>query len=307
MNLLQTIIIIFSAIALFLHGLNSFSKEVEEIGSGYFKTWISKITQNKYSGFFLGAVLTAIIQSSSAVSSITIALVDAGVISFTNSLAMLLGANVGTTTTAWLVSFKVGQIAPAFIVLGTLIGMIPTRIRTAGKSIFYFGLILFSLELISQALTPLKDNPKIVEVLSMADHHILGIFAGILITVLVQSSSVTTGLCIILAQQGVLSIDAAVAIIIGSNVGSTSTALIASLNMMPSAKLAAKANFIFNFLGVVVCFPFIHGLVYLSDLLTDEIGYQIALSHLIFNIIISLLMLPFIKQFGNWLMKKNQL
>ncbi len=248
---MQTTIIIFSAIALFLHGLNGFSQEVKDIGSDYFKTWIGKITQNRMSAFLLGTFLTAIIQSSSAVSSITVALIDAGVISFSNSLAVMLGANVGTTTTAWLVTFKVGQIAPVFIVLGTLISIIPTRIRTAGKSFFYFGLILFSLEFISQSLTPLKNDPKIIEVLGMADNHILGIFAGIIVTIMVQSSSVTAGLSIILAQQGVLSTEAAIAIIIGSNVGSTSTALIASLNMTPSAKLAAKANFLFNSFGVV--------------------------------------------------------
>lgn len=307
MDLLQITIVIFSAIALFLHGLNSFSKEVKEIGSDYFKTWIGKITKNRLSGFLLGALLTAIIQSSSAVSSITVALIDAGVISFANSLAMMLGANVGTTTTAWLVSFKVGQIAPVFIVLGSLISIIPTRIKTAGKSIFYFGLILFSLELINQSLTPLKDDPRITEVLSLADNHLLGLFAGIFVTIMVQSSSVTTGLAIILAQQGVLSIEAAVAIIFGSNVGSTSTALIASINMTPSAKLAAKANLLFNCFGVVICLPFISWFVTLAERIAEGIGYQIAFVHLFFNIVISIIMLPFIKQFGHWLMRQRKL
>ncbi len=307
MNSLQATILVFSAIALFLHGLNSFSQEVKEIGSDYFKIWIGKVTQNKMSGFFLGALLTALIQSSSAVSSITVALIDAGIISFTNSLAMMLGANVGTTATAWLVSFKVGQIAPVFIVLGTLIGIIPTRIRTAGKSIFYFGLILFGLELISQALTPFKDSPKMIEVLALADNHLLGLIVGILITILVQSSSVTTGLSIILAQQGVLSIEAAIAIIIGSNVGSTSTALVASLQMTPSAQLAAKANFIFNCFGAIVCFPLISGFASLADMLAEEVGYQIAFAHLFFNVVISVLMLPVIRQFGNWMMKRSSI
>ena len=307
MDLFQITIVIFSAIALFLYGLNSFSKEIKEIGSDHFKTWIGKITQNRLWGFLLGVLLTSVIQSSSAVSSITVALVDAGVMSFTNSLAVMLGANVGTTTTAWLVTFKVGQIAPIFIVLGTLISIIPAKIRTAGKSFFYFGLILFSLEFISQSLNPLKDDPRIIEVLSMADNHLLGLIAGVIVTIIVQSSSVTTGLSIIIAQQGVLSTEAAIAIIIGSNVGSTSTALIASLNMTPPAKLAAKANFLFNCFGVMVCLPFINQFVSLADLLAEEVGYKIAFAHLIFNLVISLLMLPFIKQFGNWMMKKSKL
>jgi len=306
MSLLQTLIAVFATIALFLHGLNGFSKEVKEIGSDYFKSLIAKITSNRFGGFALGIMLTAIIQSSSAVSSITVALVDASVIPFANSLAVMLGANVGTTSTAWLVTLKVGQIAPVFIVLGTIISMIPARIQTAGKSIFYFGLILFSLELISQALAPVSADPRIVNILEYADTRILGVMAGVLITALVQSSSVTTGLSIILAQQGVLSSEGAIAIIIGSNVGTTSTALIASLAMDSAAKLAAKANFLFNLFGVIVCYPFIGGFDNLAAYFTNDIGFQVAFAHLFFNIVISILMLPFIKQFGEWLEKRQK-
>lgn len=304
MSTLQTIIIILATISLFLHGLNGFSKEVKQVGSDFFKNWLSKVTQNRMGGFLLGILLTAVIQSSSAVSSITVALVDAQVIPFVNSLAVMLGANVGTTSTAWLVTFKAGQIAPVFIVLGTIIGMIPARIQTAGKSIFYFGLILFSLELIGQALNPLSTDPRIGNILSYADHHLLGVLAGAVVTALVQSSSVTTGLAIILASQGVLSTEGAIAIIVGSNVGTTTTALLASIAMKPAAKLAAKANFIFNLIGVVLCFPFIGLLDDFAAKFTDDIGFQIAFAHLIFNVFISILMLPLIKQFGEWLQKR---
>lgn len=305
MSLFQTLIAVFATIALFLHGLGGFSKEVKEIGSDYFKQLLSRITKYRLGGFTLGILLTAVIQSSSAVSSITVALVDAGVIPFSNSLAVMLGANVGTTSTAWLVTLKVGQIAPVFIVLGTLISMIPAKIQVAGKSIFYFGLILFSLELISKSLGPISSDPKILEVLKYADSRILGVLAGIIVTALVQSSSVTTGLAIILAQQGAFSTEGAIAIIIGSNVGTTSTALIAAISMNPSAKLAAKANFLFNLFGVIVCYPFIGGFDNLASYFTNDIGIQVAFAHLFFNVVISVLMLPFIKQFGNWLIEFN--
>lgn len=306
MSLLQTLIAVFATIALFLHGLNGFSKEVKDVGSEYFNTLLKNITNNRFGGFAFGILLTAIIQSSSAVSSITVALVDACVIPFANSLAVMLGANVGTTSTAWLVTLKVGQIAPVFIVLGTIIGMIPARIQTAGKSIFYFGLILFSLELISHALDPISSDPRIADILKYADTRILGVLAGVVVTALVQSSSVITGLSIILAQQGVLSTEGAIAIIIGSNVGTTSTALIASLAMQASAKLAARANFLFNLFGVIVCYPFIGGFDNLAAYLTDDVGFQVAFAHLFFNIVISIMMLPIIKQFGEWLQKREQ-
>jgi phosphate:Na+ symporter len=305
MSFFQTLIAVFATIALFLHGLGGFSKEVKEVGSDYFKQLLSRITRFRLGGFTLGILMTAVIQSSSAVSSITVALVDAGVISFAHSLAVMLGANVGTTSTAWLVTLKVGEIAPVFIVFGTLISIIPAKIRVAGKSIFYFGLILFSLELISKTLGPISSEPEIIEILKYADNSLLGVLVGIIVTALVQSSSVTTGLAIILAQQGAFSTEGSIAIIIGSNVGTTSTALIASISMNRSAKLAAKANFLFNLFGVIVCYPFLGSFDNLASYFTDDIGIQVAFSHLFFNIVISILMLPFIKQFGNWLLAIN--
>jgi phosphate:Na+ symporter len=304
MSTFQTLILILATIALFLHGLEGFSREVREVGATYFKQWLSKVTEKNLFGFILGVALTALIQSSSAVSSITVALVDAGIISFSKSLAVMLGANVGTTSTAWLITFKIGQIAPFCIVIGTIAGIVPGKAKLMGKSIFYFGLILFSLDLISQATLPLKNHPVVPEILATTNNHLVGIVIGLAVTALVQSSSVTTGLSVILAQQGILTTDGAVAIIIGSNVGTTSTALIASYTMNGAAKLAARANFMFNLIGVVVCFPFINSLDSLAANFTKDIGFQVAFAHLFFNLIITVVMLPLLKPFGRWLQKR---
>lgn len=304
MSYFQTLIIVFATIALFLYGLKSFSEEVKKLSTEKLQSLISKVTRYSISGFILGAVLTSIIQSSSAVSSITVALVDSGVISFVNSLSVLLGANVGSTSTAWLVTFNVGAIAPYFIILGMIISLIPSKIQLAGKSVFYFGFILFSLELISQSIDPFKTDPFIVTVLKMTDNHIIGILSGIVVTALVQSSSVTTGLAILLTQQGILNSEGAISIILGSNIGTSSTALIASLQLNKWAKLSATSNFIFNCLGVLICFPFINLLNRLTMYLSDDITYQVAYAHLLFNIFLSLLILPFIKKIAFWLESK---
>lgn len=304
MSYFQTLIIVFATIALFLYGLKSFSEEVKKLSTEKLQSLISKVTRYSISGFILGAVLTSIIQSSSAVSSITVALVDSGVISFVNSLSVLLGANVGSTSTAWLVTFNVGAIAPYFIILGMIISLIPSKIQLAGKSVFYFGFILFSLELISQSIEPFKTDPFIVSVLKMTDNHIIGILSGIVVTALVQSSSVTTGLTILLTQQGILNSEGAISIILGSNIGTSSTALIASLQLNKWAKLSATSNFIFNCLGVLICFPFINLLNRLTMYLSDDITYQVAYAHLLFNIFLSLLILPFIKKIAFWLESK---
>lgn len=291
MEILQTVIIIISAIVLFIHGLQNFSKEIQHIGAEKLRQWISKITQTRLGGFFLGGITTAIIQSSSAVSSITVSFVDSGVITFWESLAILLGTNVGTTATAWIVTLNSELIGPFFIILGTIISIVPTRIATVGKSIFYFGFIFFSLDLISDAILPLKNNSLLSNVLMQAKNPFLGILYGIIVTVIVQSSSVVSGLSIILISQGLLSLDAAIPIVIGANIGTTSTAFIAALKLSSTAKLTALANFLFNLSGVVLIFPFMKFLEYFALQLSNSPTIQVAYAHLIFNLIIAVLFL----------------
>ncbi|HUH25755.1 MAG TPA: Na/Pi symporter, partial [Flavobacterium sp.] len=227
----QTVIIIIAAITLFVHGLQSFSKEIEHLGIDRLSKWIGKITTFPLGGFFLGGIFTSVIQSSTLVSSLTVSLVNSGVITFRDSILILLGTNVGTTSTAWIVSMESSFLGPFFIVLGTLISMIPTKISVAGKSIFYFGFIFFSLSFISQAMEPLKNDPLLIQILSKASNPLLGILYGIIITVIIQSSSVVVGLVIVLLSQGTIDIHSAIPIVIGANIGTTSTALLISLKL----------------------------------------------------------------------------
>src|SRR5690554_7765258 len=158
---IQTLIIILASITLFVYGLQSFSKEIEAIGTEKLSKWIGKITKLPLGGFFLGGVLTAIIQSSTLVSSITVSMVNVGVLTLRDSIMILLGTNIGTTSTAWIVSLQSVLLGPVFIVLGMLISMIPTRVSVAGKTIFYFGFIFFSLSYISQAMEPRSEERRV--------------------------------------------------------------------------------------------------------------------------------------------------
>ncbi len=193
-----------SAIVLFLYGLQGFSRELQTVGGAALQSWLGRMTAIRWGGFIIGAAATAIVQSSSAITALAVALVDSGVISFQASLGILLGANVGTTATAWLVSFKLTGIGPLFIVLGAILSAVPVRLRIIGKAVFYFGLIFFALDLISAELKPLQDRPAFREWLALAEIPWKGVLAGIFFTALVQSSSVTTGLSILLVQQGIL-------------------------------------------------------------------------------------------------------
>ncbi|MCC5944908.1 MAG: Na/Pi cotransporter family protein [Bernardetiaceae bacterium] len=305
MSLFNTAITAVAAITLFLFSLRGFSKELQELGADKLNVWLTKITKNRLQGFLLGALITAIIQSSSAVSSITVALVDSGVISFYNSLSILIGANLGTTFTAWLVAFKLDNLGSILLILGTVVSIIPFRVQLVGKSIFYLGLILFSLQQISIALKPLSDNPEFVSWLGRADHIAIGIIAGTVITAVVQSSSVTTGLTIILSSQGLLGLTGAIAIVVGSNLGTTSTALLASLSLSRNAKRAAVANLIFNVLGLLVFIPVTPFFIRLIEQIDTSLDYQVAIGHLIFNLVVSFFALALLTPVARFLTKEK--
>src|SRR5215471_3056036 len=248
---------IVSAIVLFLHGLEGFSREIQMVGGERLKQWLGRLTAKRWRGLLLGVVATAIVQSSSAVTSLTVALVDAGTMSFRSSLGVLLGANIGTTSTAWLVSLKLTSIGPFFIVFGTLLSALPTRFKIFGKAAFYFGFIFFSLDVVSFTLKPLAQNAVFAELLSRSSTPLMGVLAGALVTALVQSSSITTGLCILLVQQNLLAATAAIPIVIGANIGTTATALVASIKMQRTARRVAAANLCFNAFGVALFLPFL--------------------------------------------------
>ncbi|HLW63334.1 MAG TPA: Na/Pi symporter [Flavobacterium sp.] len=288
---IQTIIIILASITLFIYGLQSFSKEIESFGTENLSNWIRKITKVPLGGFLLGSIFTAVIQSSTLVSSITVSLVNTGVITLRDSIMILLGTNIGTTSTAWIVSIQSAFLGPFFIVLGMLISMIPTKISVAGKTIFYFGFIFFSLSYISQAMEPIKNDPFLVEILSKASNPLLGIVYGIIITVVIQSSSVVVGLVIVLLSQGTISIESAIPIVIGANVGTTSTALLVSLKFTSMAKLVALAASAFNVIGVMIIFPFFGLLERIAVNFSDQPAMQVAIAFTISNAFTSLLFL----------------
>lgn len=291
----QTIIVIIASISLFVFGLQNFSKEIENLGADRLSKWISKITQLPLGGFFLGGIFTAVVQSSTLVSTLTVSLVNTGVLSFRDSILILLGTNIGTTSTGWIVSLNSAFLGPFFIVLGAVISMIPTRIAVIGKSVFYFGFIFFSLSFISTAMEPIKSNPLLIDILSKASNPFLGIFYGIIITVIIQSSSVVVGLVIVLLSQGTISIDAAIPIVIGANIGTTSTALLVSLKFAPLSRLVAWSASLFNIVGVLIMFPFFGVLKHLAESFSNEPSMQVAMAYTISNAFTSILFLLLLK------------
>jgi phosphate:Na+ symporter len=284
----QVFFAVVSAIVLFLHALRGFSREIQDAGGARLRASLGRVTASRIKGFALGAVATALVQSSSAVSALAVALVDASVLSFRASLGVLLGANVGTTATAWLVSFKLTGLGPFFIVAGAVLSAIPRQMHILGQPVFYFGLIFFSLDLLSAALGPLREQPEVIQWLGYARHPLAGAAMGMVVTALVQSSSVTTGVVILLVQQGMLPPESAIPVVVGANIGTTSTALVASLYMTPVARATAVANFLFNAAGVILFLPFIRSFSQLVVSRTDSADMAVAWAHLAFNLAVAL-------------------
>ena len=277
-----------TAVILFIYGLENFSREIEKISGERFRRAISRATRLPVVGLLIGAIVTALIQSSSATSVITIGLVNAGVLSFKNSVGIIFGSNIGTTITAQLVAFKLTAFAPVFIVLGFFLSLMRSRYAIFGKTVFFFGFVFFSLNLISSALEPLQHAPAMTEMLSQPMNPFYAVLLGCVFTALVQSSSVTTGLAVVLTQQGILGLENAVPLIMGTNIGTTVTALIAMFNMDAAAKKTALSHLLFNVGGVILFLPLL--LIYRDRL--AEVQYDPAITlatiHLVFNVATSM-------------------
>ncbi len=299
MELLHTIIAGVTAVILFVFGLENFSREIESISGERFRKFLGEATRLPVVGLLIGALVTALIQSSSATSVITISLVNAGVLSFKSSMGVIFGTNVGTTVTAQLVAFKLTAYAPVIIIAGFALSMIRSRWSIFGKSIFYFGFVFFSLNLISAALSPLQENETVIRLLTEPQPILVAILFGAGFTALVQSSSVTTGLAIIFTQQGILGLENAIPLIMGANIGTTVTALIAVLAMDVAAKKTALCHMFFNVGGVLLFLPL---LIIFGDRINQidaDPALVLANVHLIFNVATSVVFLILINQMSN--------
>lgn len=298
---IQIVIAALASIILFVFGLENFSKEVQRITGERFRKFISRATSKPVIGVLIGAIVTAFIQSSSATSIIAISLVNAGVLSFKNSVGIIFGSNVGTTLTAQLVAFKLTSFAPIFLILGFLLSFARNKFSVFGKTLFYFGFVFFSLNLISDAIAPLQNDPRIVELLTQKRSPLWGVLIGMLVTAVVQSSSVTTGLSIIFVQQGLMSLENAIPIVMGANVGTTATALISMVSMDIAAKKTALAHFLFNFGGVLLFLPVIYSFQTGLPFLTGRPAVDLANFHLVFNLSTSLAFILFLGPFTRFI------
>jgi len=299
----QIIFSVLSAVILFLYGLSSFSLELKNAAGAKLKSLIATLTSNRFNSFLLGALFTTLIQSSTAVTSLTISLVNSGLLTFFGAMGIILGSSLGTTTTAFLVSLKLTGLGPIFIVLGGILSVLPIKFKVFGKALFYFGFIFFALDLIGSSLGPVRTDPSVKSLLLLTDNTYLGILIGILVTIVLQSSSVVTGLAVIFVQQGLMMPENAVPIVLGANIGTTTTALFASLNMSPIAKKVALSNTIINCMGVILLIPIIDQFTAWVVKFSEQPDMVVVISHITFNLILVSFFMIFLNQFVTFMNK----
>jgi len=294
----ELVFAIIPGLILFFYGIENFSREILAVAKGSFAAILGRVTERPILGALLGFVVTAIVQSSAATTIIAIGLVNAGTLSFLQSLGIIIGSNVGTTITAQLVAFKMTAFGQVLIPVGFLVGIFGRRYKFLGKPLFYFGLVFFSLNLISTALVPFQNDPEIIGLVTEYSALPLAVLIGFLFTTMVQSSTVTTGLVVVLAQQGLLTLPQAIPILLGANIGSTTTTLIASARMNLHSRRAAAAHFVFNLGGVLLILPFLVPFTTLVTTIGGTEAQLVANAHLLFNLITATIFLLFIGRFG---------
>lgn len=288
---------VLALVLVFLFSIQKFSNQIKRIAGDKFRSTLDALTATPLKGFFAGTLFTALIQSSTATTVLVVSLVDAGVLTFYRSLGVIFGANVGTSLLTQLVAFNISNVAPIFIIVGFLVGYFGRGYKHLGKPIFYFGLVFLSLSLISSYVEPLRTNPEVLAFFESISNVYWAIIVGAIFTVVIQASTVTSGITVLLASSGLISMEQAVGIILGANIGTTVTALVATIGMNTGAYKAALAHFLFNLIGVLVILPFLTPFTSLIAYFDGGLGHQVANMHLVFNILSAALALVFIRPF----------
>ena len=302
---------LFGGLALFLFGMDVMTKALKSAAGDYMKDVLGKLTRNRFVGVGMGAFVTAIIQSSSVTTVILVGFISAGLMSMSQSVAVIIGANIGTTITAQILAFKVTKIALPLIAGGFLMSFTAKREnwRQIGMIILGLGLVFYGMSIMSTALNPLRSYDPFIQFMISMQNPLLGVAVGALFTAVVQSSSATTGILIVMASQGLIGLESAIAIALGANIGTCVTAGLATIGKPREAVRAAVVHTLFNVAGVLLWIAFIPQLVELAQwmspsaegltgtaLLAAETPRQIANVHTFFNIANALIFVGFTTQ-----------
>ncbi len=306
-------------LGLFLLGMKMLSDGMQQAAGNNMRTLLSKLTHNRFLAVSVGAFVTMIIQSSSATSVMLVSFVQSGLMTFAQTLGIILGADIGTTITAQLIAFKLTDYSLLMVGIGFVIQFFSKKdnIRNIGKTILGFGILFFGMHIMSESMYPLRSYEPFIESLLKLENPLLGILIGTVFTALIQSSSAFVGILIVLSTQGLLSLEAAIPLLLGANLGTAITAILASINTNREARKVALAHTVFKIIGVLLFFwwiPFFAQVIVtispkgtpgLAEIphLAEVLPRQIANAHTLFNVALTITMLPFTKAFARFVDK----
>ncbi|UOF88919.1 Na/Pi symporter [Fodinisporobacter ferrooxydans] len=292
-------------------GMHWMRSGLEELAADKLPIWIQRFVKTPTRGLFTGIFITLLLQSSGAVTVITIGFVSIGTITFADSIGVILGTNIGSTITAQMIALQLDRMAIPILGIGFLVMICCKRpLRHIGQALFGFGMIFTSLAFMTASLQPLAQSGWFRGLLqTSAANPLLGVLAGAFLTALVQSSSATTALTIALSSQHLVALPGAIAIVLGNNIGTCVTAVLAAIGNPIQARQVALAHVLLNVAGVAIFLPFLQPFTWLNQAITSSPAMQVAMAHTLFNIISSLLAWPIARPFASfieWLLPARQ-
>ena len=300
---ISIILALAGGLGLFLYGMRIMSDSIEKVAGAKLRGILERLTTNRFMGILVGMIFTAAIQSSSACTVMVVSFVNSGLMTLTQAAGIIFGANIGTTVTALLVSFKLEKAAPVILLVGVLVVMFcknkKQKISRWGEVIIGFGVLFMGLSTMSGAMGGMKDSPAVLHMFASLQSPLLAVLLGAVLTAVIQSSSVTVSIMVLLANQGLMSLDIGMYIILGCNIGACTSAVLASLNGKKDAKRAAAIHLIFNVIGTIVVFViFTFGVHRIVEVLTavagNNMGRVVAYAHTFIKIFQVIIMMPFI-------------
>ena len=288
---------VFGGLALFLHGMQMMSSGLEAAAGNRMKSFLERLTANRFMGILVGALITAAVQSSSATTVMVVGFVNAGIMNLNQAVWLIMGANVGKTTTGLLIALDVGALAPlvAFIGVAMMVFLKKPNLQHIGQLLAGLGILFIGMDMMSAAMEPLREVPAFVNMMATLSNPVLGILFGSLFTALIQSSAASIGILQTLAATGAVQFSGAVYVLFGQNIGTCITAVMASFGTSRDAKRATCVHLLFNVIGTVI-FTAVVMVFPLTELIENTVPgpmAQIAVMHVIFNLATTLLLLPF--------------
>lgn len=304
------IVSLMGGLGLFLLGMKQMSDGLEKAAGAKMRSILEAVTTNRIMGTLVGILFCAVIQSSSATTVMVVSFVNAGMMTLYQAAGVIMGANIGTTVTSQLVSFNLSAYAPVFLFAGVLLTQFVKndRVKKIGEVILGFGVLFMGLSVMSGSMSSLKDSPQVAGLLSGLTNPLLGVLMGTVITAVIQSSSVTVSIVLLMAQQGLLELPICFYIILGCNIGACMSAMLASLSGKKDAKRAALIHLFFNIIGTIIMYVVLTlagGLVLniIVKISGSDPGRCVANAHTLFKICQVIILLPFTK----WIVKLTYL